>query len=78
MGNSNRWGDDDWINDEEYPDDKDIEAFGDDSPPDDDPLTIGYVGDLRPSFWTTRRFVLLVVVLVIFSALLLPLLLRLM
>ena len=50
MGNSNMWRDDDWINDEEYPDDKDIEAFGDDSPPDDDPLTIGYVGDTALSF----------------------------
>ena len=71
------WRDDDWINDNEYPDDKDIEQFGDDSIPDDDPLTIGYVGDTRPSFWTTRRVVLLVVILIIISALLLPLLLRL-
>jgi hypothetical protein len=69
--------DDDWIRADEFPDDADIEAFGDDSPPDNDPLTIGYVGDYRPPFWTTRRIVLLVVIVVIISALLLPLLLRL-
>ena len=65
---------DDWINDDEYPDEDDIEAFGEDSPPDDDPLTIGYVGDTRPGFWTRGRIVLLVVGLILIGALLLPLL----
>ncbi len=64
----------DWIDDDEYPDDKDIEAFGDDSPPDYDPLTIGYIGEQRGEFWTTRRIVLLVVVLILLVAWLLPLL----
>ncbi|MDQ7027643.1 MAG: hypothetical protein Q9P44_19030 [Anaerolineae bacterium] len=68
---------DDWIDDDEYPDDEDIEAFGYDSPPDNDPLTIGYVDDSRPAFWTTRRIVLLIVILIIFGALLFPSLLRL-
>ena len=65
---------DDWINDDEYPDEDDIEAFGEDSPPDDDPLTIGYVGDFRPGFWTRGRIVLLIVGFILIGALLLPLL----
>ena len=65
---------DDWIDDDEYPDEDDIEAFGEDSPPDNHPLTIGYVDDSRPGFWTRGRIALLVVGLVLISALLLPLL----
>ena len=68
---------DDWIDDDEYPDDDDVEAFGEDSPPDNDPLTIGYVGRSRPSFWTQGRIILLIVSLVLITALLLPLLLQL-
>lgn len=59
-----------WFDENEYPDEKDIEQFGDDSPPDFDPLTIGYVGDLRPPFWTTGRIILLIVVLFLVAALL--------
>lgn len=69
--------DDDWIDDNEYPDDDDIEAFGYDSAPDNDPLTIGYVGGEQPSFWTGRRALVLVVVVVLVGALLVPALLRL-
>ncbi len=65
---------DDWLDDNEYPSDADIEAFGDFSPIDYDPLTIGYVGDSRPSFWTTKRIILLLVALLIIGALTLPLL----
>ncbi len=65
---------DDWIDEDEYPDDEDVEDFGDDSPPDNHPLTIGYVG-ARPPFWTVGRLVLLVIVAIILVALLLPLLL---
>lgn len=65
-----------WLNDNEYPDEKDIEEFGDDAPPDYDPLTIGYVGDSRPSFWTAKRIILLIVGLILIAAILLPLLLR--
>ncbi len=68
---------DDWIDDDEYPSDADIERFGYDSPPDYDPLTIGYYHGSRPRFWTWRRIVLLVVVLIILAAFLLPSLLRL-
>ncbi len=48
----------------------DIEAFGYDSPPDDDPLTIGYVGEERPPFWTGRRVFILVIAVVLIGALL--------
>ena len=64
--------DDDWIDDNEYPDDRDVEEFGEESPLDNDPLTIGYIGGQRPSFWTTRRIVLLVIVLIVLAAILLP------
>ena len=63
---------DDWIDEDEYPDEDDIEAFGEESPPDDHPLTIGYVGGSRPHFWTKGRIALVVVGLVLISALLLP------
>lgn len=68
---------DDWIDDDEYPDDRDVEELGDDSPFDDDPLTIGYAGRraARRSFWTPARLVLLVIVLILVAALVLPLLL---
>ena len=55
---------DDWIDEDEYPDDRDIADLGDDAPADYDPRTIGYVGN-RPSFWSPARIVLLIVVLVI-------------
>ena len=51
---------DDWLSADEYPDDDDIAAFGDDSPPDNDPLTIGFVGDKRGGFWSPRRIVLFI------------------
>jgi len=65
---------DDWIRDDEYPDEADMETFGDDSPPDDDPLTIGYVGDLNRNPWTERRIFLLVLSAFLLLVLLLPLL----
>jgi hypothetical protein len=66
-----------WLDNNEYPDEKDIEAFGYDSPVDYDPLTIGYIGNSRPRFWTPKRIVLLIVVLFLIGVLLLPSLLRL-
>lgn len=66
-----------WLNDNEYPDEKDIEQFGEDSPVDYDPLTIGYVGDNRPRFWTPKRIGLLIIVLLLIGALVLPSVLRL-
>ncbi len=64
---------DEWIDEDEYPDDRDIEDFGDESPTDYDPRTMGYIGNQSPSIWTPRRIILLVVGLLIVAALVLPL-----
>ena len=65
---------DDWIDEDEYPDDKDVEDFGDYSPVDYDPRTIGTLGKRRAGFWTPGRIALLIVVLLMVAALVLPLL----
>jgi len=49
---------DDWIDDDEYPDASDIERFGDYSPTDYDPLTIGRVGRRRAPVWTRSRIII--------------------
>ena len=67
---------DDWIDDDEYPTDRDVEEFGDDSPIDYDPLTIGLVPGVNPPFWTRAKIILLVIVLLVVASLLLPLILR--
>jgi hypothetical protein len=71
---------DDWIDDDEYPDDRDIEQFGEYSPPDYDPLTIGRAHNIRTSFWTRTRIVIAVIVLILLvsfaAAEILPLLSR--
>ena len=66
-----------WLNNNEYPDQKDIDEFGYDSPPDYDPLTIGYIGDSHPRFWTPKRIGILIVALILIGALVIPSLLRL-
>lgn len=67
---------DNWIDDEEYPDDKDMEQFGDDSPRDEaemrDFRTMGDYGQARPNFWTPTRIALLVIVILVVAAILLP------
>lgn len=55
---------DDWIDDDEYPSDADMDAFGDDSPGDYDPRTIGYYGD-RPPLLTRGRIIAAVVLLIL-------------
>jgi len=66
-----------WLDDKDYPDQHDIDKFGDDSPYDDDPLTIGYIGEPRPSFWNAKRIGLAVIILLMVGALVVPSLLRL-
>lgn len=66
---------DDWIDEDEYPSDGDVEEFGDDSPTDYHPLTIGRVPGVNPPFWTRGKVVLLVIVLLVVASLLLPLIL---
>jgi hypothetical protein len=45
---------DDWLDDNEYPDDRDIDDLGDDSPGDYDPLTIGRVPSIRLTLLDTH------------------------
>lgn len=65
---------DDWIDDDEYPDDCDIAEFGDDSPDDNDARTIGRVPGVNSRHWTPGRILLAIVALVIVAALVLPVL----
>ena len=58
----------DWIDDDEYPDDRDVEDFGEDSPVDYDRRTMGRVGNMRQPFWTrTRIFIVIVLTILIAS-----------
>jgi hypothetical protein len=54
---------DDWIDDDEYPDDSDIERFGEYSPTDYDPLTIGRFGRRSTPVWTRSRIIIAIVAL---------------
>lgn len=66
-----------FLDDKDYPDAEDIEEFGYDSPPDYSPLTIGYIDDERPPFWTSKKIIILIVATIIIAAFVLPALLRL-
>ena len=56
----------DWIDEDEYPDDRDVENFGEDSPVDYDRRTMGRVGNMRQPFWTrTRIFIALILAILI-------------
>ena len=58
----------DWIDEDEYPDDRDVEDFGEESPVDYDRRTLGRVGDMRQPFWTkTRVFIVIILAILIFS-----------
>jgi hypothetical protein len=63
---------DDWLDENEYPDERDIDDLGDDSPGDYDPLTVGRVPTIRPQFWTRTRIFIAVILLLILLAYLLP------
>ena len=58
----------DWIDEDEYPDDRDVEDFGEESPVDYDRRTMGRVGNLRQPFWTrTRIFIVVILAILILS-----------
>ncbi len=58
----------DWIDEDEYPDDRDVEDLGEDSPVDYDRRTMGRVGNLRQPFWTrTRIFIVIILAILILS-----------
>ena len=56
---------DDWLSKDEYPDEADMDRFGDDSPGDYDPRTIWRVRGVNTSFWTRTRIVIAVVVFIL-------------
>lgn len=58
----------DWIDDDEYPDDKDVEDFGDESPVDYDRRTLGRVGDMRQPFWNRTRVFIAIVLLILIAS----------
>ena len=62
----------DWIDEDEYPDEDDIDRFGDDSPGDYDPRTIGHARGIREPFWTWPRIALAVVVIILLVAFIVP------
>lgn len=53
---------DDWIDEDEYPDERDIDDLGDDSPVDYDRSTLGRVGNMRQPYWTRSRILVVVLV----------------
>jgi hypothetical protein len=58
----------DWIDEDEYPDDRDVEDFGEESPVDYDRRTMGRVGNMRQPFWTrTRIFIVILLAILILS-----------
>jgi hypothetical protein len=58
----------DWIDEDEYPDDRDVEDFGEESPVDYDRRTMGRVGNMLQPFWTrTRIFIIILLTILILS-----------
>ena len=72
---------DDGRDDDEFPDDRDIEQFGEYSPSDYDALTIGRARNIRTPFWTRTRIIIAIVIVILLLSLvaveILPLLNRL-
>lgn len=59
---------DDWIDEDEYPDERDVDDLGEDSPVDYDRLTMGRIGNVRQPFWTrTRIFIALFLLITLFG-----------
>lgn len=62
---------DNWLDEDEYPDERDTAALGEDSPTDYDRSTVGRVGGMRQPYWTkTRIFLAAAAALILFSLLL--------
>ncbi len=55
----------DWIDEDEYPDDRDVEDFGEESPVDYDRRTLGRVGNMHQPFWTRTRIVVVIILAVL-------------
>jgi hypothetical protein len=63
---------DDWIDDDEYPDDRDVDDFGEESPWEYDRRSIGYIPGVTKPFWTPGKIIVAVIALLILAALILP------
>ncbi len=64
---------DNWIDQDEYPDERDIDDFGDDSPLDYDRRSIGRVKGVNDKpVWTRGRIAIAIVLIILLLALLLP------
>ncbi len=59
---------DDWIDEDEYPDDKDVEDFGDESPVDYDRRTIGKVRNIQEPFWTRTRIFIVILLAILLAS----------
>lgn len=63
----------DWIDDDEYPDERDEDEFGEDSRLDYDRRSIGRVKGVNDKpLWTPGRIVIAVILIILLLALLLP------
>jgi hypothetical protein len=58
----------DWIDEDEYPDDRDVEDFGEESPVDYDRRTIGRVGNMRQPFWTRTRILIVILLAILIGS----------
>jgi hypothetical protein len=67
---------DDWIDDDEYPDARDLRDLGEDSPADSDPLTIGRVAGVNDGRWSRSRVIVAVCALILLVVLAVALLQR--
>ncbi len=65
---------DDWIDDDEYPDARDMRDLGDDSPTDYDPLTVGRIEGVNTGLkgLSRSRIILIVCALILLIVLLVP------
>jgi len=65
---------DDWIDDDEYPDERDVRDLGDDSPADFDPLTVGRVEGVNTGLkgLSRNRIILIACALILLIILLVP------
>jgi hypothetical protein len=65
---------DDWIDEDEYPDERDRRDFSDDGRADYDPLTIGTIKGVNTGMksWSRRRIIIAVCALILLIVLLVP------
>lgn len=66
----------DWIDEDEYPDERDVRDFGDDGRADYDPITIGHIKGVNTGSksWSRRRIIIAACALILLIVLLLPIL----